>query len=158
VFSNATHACVVEVDIATGMVKILRWVVSEDCGVMINPAVVEGQVSGGVAQGIGGVLFEHAAYDDYGNPTAVTFKDYLLPQIGDVPVLEFVHTITPSDTPGGFKGVGEGGAIIGPPTLVNAIADALSPLGVRCLDLPLTPDRILGGLQQRSAIPESVER
>ena len=158
VFSNAAHACVVEVDIATGMVKILRWVVSEDCGVMINPAVVEGQVSGGVVQGIGGVLFEHAAYDDCGNPTAVTFKDYLLPQIGDVPVLEFVHTITPSDTPGGFKGVGEGGAIIGPPTLVNAIADALSPLGVRCLDLPLTPDRILGGLQQRSAIPESVER
>jgi carbon-monoxide dehydrogenase large subunit len=147
VFSNASHACVVEVDVESGLTKILRWIASEDCGVMINPAVVEGQIAGGVVQGIGGVLMEHATYDENGNPTAVTLKDYLLPTIHDVPLIEYCHMITPSSTTGGFKGVGEGGAIIAPPTLVNAIADALSPFGVRCLDLPLSPDKIVGMLE-----------
>jgi carbon-monoxide dehydrogenase large subunit len=147
VFSNAAHACIVEVDVETGLVKILRWVASEDCGVMINPNVVEGQIAGGVAQGIGGVLMEHTTYDAAGNPTAVTLKDYLLPTLHDVPLIEYCHLITPSHSTGGFKGVGEGGAIISPPTLVNAIADALSPFGVRCEDLPLSPDRILKMLE-----------
>ena len=143
VFSNAAHACIVEVDAETGMIRILRWVASEDCGNLINPAVVEGQIAGGVAQGIGGVLMEHATYDARGNPTAATFKDYLLPTAHDIPVIEYAHMVTPSTTEGGFKGVGEGGAIIAPPTLVNAVADALAPFGVRCLDLPLSPERIL---------------
>jgi carbon-monoxide dehydrogenase large subunit len=143
VFSNASHACVCEVDIDTGVVKILRWVASEDCGVVINPAVVEGQIAGGVAQGVGGVLMEHAAYDAAGNPTAVTFKDYLLPTIHDLPQIEFLHVVTPSNSEGGFKGVGEGGAIISPPTLINAIADALAPFGIDCLDLPLSPDKLV---------------
>jgi carbon-monoxide dehydrogenase large subunit len=147
VWSNASHVCICEVDIDTGTVKILRWLVVEDCGVMINPAIVEGQVAGGIAQAIGGVLFEHASYDAAGNPLAVTFKDYLLPSVRDVPTIEFDHLCTPSDSLGGFKGVGEGGAIIGPPTLVNAIADALSPFGVSCLDLPLSPPRILALLE-----------
>ncbi len=143
VFSNAAHACVCEVSAETGVVKILRWIASEDCGVMINPAIVEGQIAGGVVQGIGGVLLEEIAYDAYGNPTAVTFKDYMIPTIHDVPEIEYCHIITPSDSEGGFKGVGEGGAIIAPPTMVNAIADALAPFGARCLDLPLTPTKIL---------------
>jgi carbon-monoxide dehydrogenase large subunit len=149
VFSNAAHACVVEVDVSTGMVQILRWIASEDCGVQINPAIVEGQVAGGVAQAIGGVLMEEIRHDENGNPTTVTFKDYLIPTIHDVPVLEFCHLETPAENEGGFKGVGEGGAIIGPPTLVNAIADALSPFGVRCLDLPLSPARIIALLDNQ---------
>jgi len=143
VFSNAAHACICEVDVETGVVKILRWVASEDCGVMINPAIVEGQIAGGVVQGIGGVLLEHASYDAHGNPTAVTFKDYLLPTAHEAPKIEFLHVVTPSNSEGGFKGVGEGGAIIAPPTMINAVADALAPFGIDCLDLPLTPARLV---------------
>ena len=142
-WANAAHGCIVEVSPDTGVVNILRWIVSEDCGVMINPGVVDGQISGGVAQAIGGVLFEHAPYDERGNPLAATMKDYLVPQAGNVPRIEFAHLCTPSTGPGGFKGVGEGGAIIGPPTLANAIRDALAPFGVECNRLPLSPDRLV---------------
>jgi carbon-monoxide dehydrogenase large subunit len=142
-WTSAAHACIVEVDAETGFVAIRRWVCSEDCGVVINPAIVEGQIAGGLAQGIGEVLLEEAHFDAEGNPTAVTFKDYLLPTFVDVPDFEFTHIVTPSAAEGGFRGVGEGGAIIGPPTLVNAIADALSPFGALPLDLPLTPSKIL---------------
>lgn len=149
--TSAAHACVVEVDADTGFVKILRWISSEDCGTVINPGVVEGQVSGGLAQAIGMVLLEEMPYDARGNPKAATFKDYLLPAISDVPMIEFIHANTPSKTIGGMRGVGEGGAIIGPPTLVNAIADALSPFGeIEELALPLTPARILDVIEQRN--------
>jgi aerobic carbon-monoxide dehydrogenase large subunit len=108
--------CTCEVDPATGAVTILRYVVSEDCGVMINPNVVEGQIAGGVVQGIGGVLYEHSAYDDAGNPLATTFVDYLLPTAAEVPVIEYGHIETPAPTnPGGHKGMGEGGAMASPP-------------------------------------------
>ena len=148
--TSAAHACVVEVDAETGFVKILRWISSEDCGTVINPGVVEGQISGGLTQAIGMVLLEDMPYDARGNPRAATFKDYLMPSISDVPVFEFVHANTPSKTIGGMRGVGEGGAIIGPPTLVNAIADALSPFGeIEELVLPLTPARILDVIEQR---------
>lgn len=147
-FSSAAHACVVEVERDTGLVKILRWVCSEDCGVVINPAIVEGQIAGGIAQAIGSVLLENMAYDASGNPTAVTFKDYLLPTAADMPDLEYVHLCTPSKSEGGFRGVGEGGAIIGPPTLVNAIADALSPFGVLSVELPLSPSKLLALMDQ----------
>jgi carbon-monoxide dehydrogenase large subunit len=149
VFSNAAHACVVEVDLETGKVAILRWITCEDCGPMINPAIVEGQIAGGVVQGIGGVLYEKASYDAQGNPTAVTFKDYLIPTAHDVPEIEFLHIVTQSASEGGFKGVGEGGAIVGPPTLVNAIADALSPFGADCLTLPLSPPQVLAEIAPR---------
>jgi carbon-monoxide dehydrogenase large subunit len=142
-FASAANACIAEVDVTTGMVEIKRWVVSEDCGVVINPGVVEGQVTGGLAQAIGMVLLEQLTYDADGNPTVATFKDYLMPTIHDVPEFEFLHLCTPAKGEGGFRGVGEGGAIIGVPTLVNAIADALSPFGVKCHELPLTPSRIL---------------
>jgi len=147
VWANATHVCTCEVDIATGAVQLLRYIVAEDCGTMINPMVVEGQIAGGVVQAIGGVLFENLTYDAAGNPTAATFKDYILPSALDVPEIEYRHLVTPSHTIGGFKGVGEGGAIIGPPTLINAIHDALSPLGVRCFDLPLSPPTLLAAIE-----------
>lgn len=148
-YTSAAHACVVEVDVDTGFVKIRRWLSCEDCGTIINPAVVEGQIAGGLAQAIGAVLLEEAGYDDRGNPLAVTYKDYLLPSISDVPDFEYLHACTPSQSEGGFRGVGEGGAIIGPPTLVNAIADALAPFGEVPIDLPLTPAKLLGVIEGR---------
>ena len=143
IWVNATHACTCEVDVSTGEVNLLRYIVGEDCGPMINPSVVEGQIAGGVVQGIGGVLFEHLTYDDDGNPLATTFMDYLLPTATEIPAIEYVHLETPSPGPGGYKGVGEGGAIGAPPAVVNAVADALSPFGVTITRLPLGPSQIL---------------
>ena len=142
VWANATHVCTCEVDVETGKVKLLRYIVSEDCGPMINPNVVEGQIAGGTVQGIGGVLFEHLAYDEDGNPVTSTFMDYLLPTAAEVPEIEYGHIETPSPGPGGYKGVGEGGAIAAPPAVVNAVADALSPFGVKITRLPLSPAQI----------------
>ncbi|WP_199747691.1 xanthine dehydrogenase family protein molybdopterin-binding subunit [Actinomadura sp. WAC 06369] len=142
IFANATHVCTCEVDVVTGAVTLLRYVVGEDCGPMINPNVVEGQIAGGVVQGIGGALYEHLAYDGDGNPVATTFMDYLLPTAGDVPAIEYGHVETPAAGPGGYKGVGEGGAIGAPPAVVNAVADALAPFGAEITRLPLTPESI----------------
>jgi carbon-monoxide dehydrogenase large subunit len=127
-------------------VELLRYIVSEDCGPMINPDVVEGQIAGGVVQGIAGVLFEHLAYDDDGNPLATSFLDYLVPSAAEVPSIEYGHIETPSPGPGGVKGVGEGGAIGAPAAVVNAVADALAPLGVTLTRLPLSPARIAEAL------------
>jgi len=143
IWANATHVCTCEVDVVTGLVTILRYIVSEDCGPMINPNVVEGQIAGGTVQGIGGVLHEHLAYDADGNPVTTTFLDYLLPTAGDVPVIEYGHVETMAPGPGGYKGVGEGGAIGAGGAVVNAIADALAPLGVRITELPLGPAQIV---------------
>ncbi|SDH54176.1 carbon-monoxide dehydrogenase large subunit [Pseudonocardia oroxyli] len=142
-FSNAAHAAVVEVDPGTGQVRVLRYAVSEDCGNMINPMVVEGQIAGGVVQGIGGVFYEHFVYDSTGNPLTTTFMDYLLPTAADVPEIVYGHVVTPSTTPGGFKPVGEGGAIVSPPALINAVRDALRPFGARLTAQPLTPAVLL---------------
>jgi len=148
IWVNATHLCTCEVDVTIGQVRLLRYIVSEDCGPMINPNVVEGQIAGGTVQGIGGVLFEHLACDEAGNPIATTFMDYLLPTAADVPPIEFGHIETPSPGPGGYKGVGEGGAIGAPPAVVNAVADALSPFGVKITRLPLSPAAILALLDE----------
>lgn len=143
-WSNAAHICTCEVDIQTGEVNLLRYIVSEDCGTMINPMVVEGQISGGVVQGIGGVLLEHFVYDRDGNPLTTTFLDYLLPTTTEVPILEIGHIETPSNRPGGFKGMGEGGAIGSPAAIINAVLDALTPLGVRSITRqPLSPSAVL---------------
>ena len=148
-WSNACHACLCEVDPRTGEVKILRYVVSEDCGVMINPDIVEGQIAGGVVQGIGGVLYEHMVYDEAGNPLSTTFVDYLLPTAAEVPNIEYGHIETPAATnPGGFKGMGEGGAIGSPPAVINAVADALAHLGARLTAQPLTPMAILAAIDE----------
>jgi len=142
-FSNACHICTCEVDIDTGRVTILRYVVSEDCGRMINPKVVEGQVFGGVVQGLGGVLYEHMIYDDDGNPLTSTFVDYLLPTASEAPTIEVGHIESPGPNPLGVKGMGEGGAIASPAAVVNAVADALAPLGVTISGSPLGPKQIL---------------
>jgi carbon-monoxide dehydrogenase large subunit len=145
-WSNACHACTVEVDPDTGQVHILRYVVSEDCGKMINPNVVEGQVAGGVVQGLGGVLYEHMLYNEDGVPLTTTFMDYLLPTATEVPTIEYGHIETPSNTAGGFKGMGEGGAIGAPPCIFNAVADALNLVGARVYDQPLGPREVLDSL------------
>jgi carbon-monoxide dehydrogenase large subunit len=142
-WAQATHACWVTVDRDTGQVKIDRYLVVEDCGTMINPAIVEGQVRGGVAQGIGGVLYEHAAYDEDGQFMAGTFMDYLLPTSTEVPTIEIDHLETPPISPVNFRGVGEGGALVAPAALTNAIEDALAPLGVKITEQWLPPSRIL---------------
>jgi carbon-monoxide dehydrogenase large subunit len=152
IWVNATHVCTCEVDVDTGRVEVLRYIVSEDCGPMINPDVVEGQIAGGVAQGIGGVLYEHLACDDDGNPLATTLMDYLVPSAVEIPPIEYGHIESPSPGPGGFKGVGEGGAIGAPPTVVNAVADALSPFGVAVTRLPLSPSRIVTLLKETSLV------
>jgi carbon-monoxide dehydrogenase large subunit len=105
--------------------------------------VVEGQVAGGTVQGIGGALYEHLAHDGEGNPLTTTFMDYLVPTMAEVPIIEHGHVESPSAGPGGYKGVGEGGAIGAPPAVVNAVADALAPLGVAITRLPVTPSTIL---------------
>jgi aerobic carbon-monoxide dehydrogenase large subunit len=155
VWTNATHVCTCAVDVVTGQVELLRYIVSEDCGPMINPSVVEGQIDGGTVQGIGGALYEHLVYDEDGNPLTTTFLDYLLPTAAEIPVIEHGHVETPGPGPGGYKGVGEGGAIGAPPAVVNAVADALAPLGVVITDQPLTPSRIVALLQsaRRESVP-----
>jgi carbon-monoxide dehydrogenase large subunit len=142
-FSNACHMCTCEVDLETGRVTIPRYVVSEDCGRMINPKVVEGQIFGGVVQGIGGVLYENMVYDDAGNPLSSTFVDYLLPTASEVPTIEVGHIESPAPNPLGVKGMGEGGAIASPAAVVNAVADALAPLGARVSGSPLGPRQVL---------------
>ena len=129
-------------DVATGKVTLLRYIVSEDVGAMINPSVVEGQIAGGTVQGIGGALMEDLVYDDDGNPLATTFVDYLLPTATEVPPIEFGHVEIPGPGPGGYKGAGEGGAIGSVPAVINAINDALAPLGVTITRLPATPASI----------------
>jgi len=134
-------------------VTILRYIVSEDCGPMINPDVVEGQIAGGTIQGIAGVLFEHLAYDADGNPVTTSLADYLMPSAAEMPAIEFGHVETPGPGPGGYKGVGEGGAIGAPAAVVNAIADALAPLGVTVTRTPLGPAEIVALLDAATAAP-----
>ncbi len=144
-FANACHICTVEID-HTGKVTPLRYIVSEDCGVMINPMVVEGQISGGVVQGIGAVLHEQFVYDDSGNPLTTTLLDYLIPTAADVPILEIGHLETPAAGPGGYKGVGEGGAIGAVPAVRNAISDALGTDIYR----PVRPCDVLAATERHS--------
>ena len=149
IWANATHVCTCEIDVATGAVRLLRYIVSEDCGPMINPNVVEGQIAGGTVQGIGGALLEHFVYDEDGNPLTTTFVDYLLPTTTEVPVIEYGHVESPAPGPGGYKGVGEGGAIGATPAVVNAVADALAPFGVTITRLPVSPSALVALLEQQ---------
>ena len=142
-WANATHACTCEVDVETGHVTLTRYIVSEDVGAMINPNVVEGQIAGGTVQGIGGALLENMVYDDDGNPLSSTFVDYLLPTATEVPPIEYGHIEIPGPGVGGYKGVGEGGAIGSTPAVINAINDALAPLGVTLTRLPASPAAIV---------------
>jgi aerobic carbon-monoxide dehydrogenase large subunit len=142
-YSNGAHAAVVEVDPETGTVKVLRYVAVDDCGTMINPMVVEGQIHGGIAHGIGNALLEEIVYDDAGQLLTGTLMDYALPRASDVPALEVHHVVTPSPlNPLGVKGSGEGGTLPAPAAIANAIADALRPLGVEVTEMPLTRERL----------------
>ena len=144
-WAHAAHAAVVEVDAGTGEVKLLDYAVAHDSGPAINPLFVEGQVRGGVAQGIGGALYEEFVYDDLGQILTGTFLDYLMPTCGEVPVIKQVHLETPSPlNPLGLKGIGEGGAIAPPVAVANAVVDALRPVArIEISETPVTPERVL---------------
>jgi carbon-monoxide dehydrogenase large subunit len=147
-FPFGAHVCVVEVDPETGEVQIQRYVAVDDVGVIINPMIVEGQVHGGVAQGIGQALYEHAIYDEGGQLITGSFADYCVPGFPHVPHIETARTETPcphNET--GVKGVGETGTIASSQAVVNAVVDALAPLGIRHLDMPLTPERVWRAIQ-----------
>lgn len=147
-FSNAIHAAWVEVDPHTGEVRILRYVVVDDCGVIVNPAIVAGQVRGGVAQGLGGALWEHLLHDENGQLVTGTLMDYLLPGCAEVPRVEVHHLVTPSPyTEEGIKGMGEGGAIAPGAAIANAVTDALAPLGVAIDETPVAPPALLGAIR-----------
>jgi aerobic carbon-monoxide dehydrogenase large subunit len=142
-FASGSHAIIVDVDLETGETRVLRYVVQHDCGTMVNPTIVEGQIRGGVAQGVGGALYERLACDDDGQPLAASYMDFLLPTAAEIPAVEIGHLETPSPlNPLGIKGVGEAGAIPGPALLAEAIDDALAPFGIRIREMPLSPTRL----------------
>jgi aerobic carbon-monoxide dehydrogenase large subunit len=144
----ATHLAVVEVDPVSCFVKIHKYVVAEDCGRIINPMIVDGQVHGGVAQGIGAALYEEMIYDDAGQLLSASLVDYVIPSAVEIPHIDVVHIESASSVAGGFRGMGEGGTIGAPAAIANAIADALSPLGIDVSILPMTPERIFAALEQ----------
>jgi carbon-monoxide dehydrogenase large subunit len=151
-FSYACHATTVAVDTETGHVEILDYVIVEDGGTLVNPMIVDGQVYGGAAQGIGTALYEEMPFDEQGQPLATTLADYLLPGSTEVPSIRLDHIETPSpNTFFGQKGIGEGGAIAPPAAIANAVNDALAPLGVEITDSPLTPRRIAEAIMKARA-------
>jgi carbon-monoxide dehydrogenase large subunit len=151
-FSYACHAVTVSVDLALGDVKLLDYVIVEDGGVLINPMVVDGQVLGGAAQGIGTALYEEMRFDGTGQPMAATLADYHLPGAPEVPAIRILHMETPSPLSRfGQKGIGESGAIGPPAAIGNAVNDALRSLGARIWELPITPDRVLAAVAEAEA-------
>ena len=148
VYPFGTHLCTVEVDTATGGVTILRYVAVDDCGPHINPMIVEGQIHGGVIQGLGEALLERAVYDEDGQLMTGSLMDYAIPKASQMPAIETDHTVTPSPVnPLGVKGIGEAGTIASSACVVNAVCDALAPLGIRHIDKPLTPARVWAAIQ-----------
>ena len=144
-----THICVVEVDSETGKTEVLRHIAVDDCGVVMNPMIVEGQQHGGIASGISQALWEHIVYDDSGNPRTTNFAEYLFPSAAEFPYFEAHTTETPTDqNPLGVKGIGEAGTIGAIPAAHNAVIDALAHLGIRHLDMPLTPQKIWQAIAQ----------
>lgn len=147
----ATHIAAVEIDPASCFVHIHKFVVAEDCGKIINPMIVDGQVHGGVAQGIGAALFEELIYDDEGQLLSASLVDYVIPSAPEVPLIDVVHVESESAAAGGFRGMGEGGNIGAPAAIANAVADALAPLGLDVSILPMTPERIFRLLEDAKA-------
>jgi carbon-monoxide dehydrogenase large subunit len=143
-WSNATHAAIVEVDIEVGRVKIEKYVIAHDCGNVVNPMLLEGQIMGGAAQGLGGILLEGFVYDAEGQLLTGSLMDYAMPRADDMPDFQLIHLHSPSPlNPLGVKGVGEGGAIGPPAAIANAVSDALAPFGAEFNETPLKPERIL---------------
>lgn len=148
----ATHAALVAVDPGTGLVELLDYVVVEDGGTLVNPMIVDGQVRGGTAQGIGTGLYEVVPFDAQGQPLVSTMLDYMLPGATEVPNIRVLHMESPSPyTEFGMKGIGEGGAVGPPAAIMCAVNDALRPLGVEMHDLPLAPERILSAIAEASS-------
>jgi len=148
-FPFGTHVCVVEVDEDTCDVSVLRYIAVDDCGNQINPLIVEGQVHGGIVQGVAQALYEEAVYDPDGNLVTTTFTDYLVPSAAEFPSFELDHTVTPSPTnPLGVKGIGEAGTIAATPAVMNAVVDALSHLGVRDVTMPASPQHVWDAIGQ----------
>jgi carbon-monoxide dehydrogenase large subunit len=149
VFPFGTHVCVVDVDAETGKVTVLRWVAVDDCGPPINPMLIDGQVHGGVAHGIGQALYEQVVYDERGQLVTGTFMDYALPTASEIPNLETDRTETPSPSNSlGVKGIGEAGTIASTPAVVNAVIDALRHEGISYIDMPLTSLRVWQALEE----------
>jgi aerobic carbon-monoxide dehydrogenase large subunit len=147
-FSYAVHSAVVAVDPETGLIQILDYVVVEDGGVLVNPMIVDGQIRGGTAQGIGTCIYEAMPFDECGQPLAGTLADYLLPGASEIPEIRVFHMETPSPyTSFGAKGIGEGGAVGPPAAIVSAVNDALQGMGVELCNLPLSPPRILDAIE-----------
>jgi carbon-monoxide dehydrogenase large subunit len=139
----ATHIAALEIDPDTYQIRLHDFGVAEDCGRLINPLIVDGQVHGGVAQGIGAALYEEVIHDDQGQLQSASLVDYLVPAASEIPPMQVVHLETESPTTlGGFRGMGEGGTIGAPAAVANAIADALSPLRIEINELPVTPERL----------------
>jgi carbon-monoxide dehydrogenase large subunit len=153
-FAAGAQAAIVEIDVATGRLHIRRYVCVEDTGRVINPLIVEGQVQGAIAQGIGGALLEHLVYDDAGQLVTGTLMEYALPTAADVPTLELIHLEVPAENLLGVRGVGEGGTLGPPAALANAVTDALAPLGVEVNELPITPGRLWTRASNASASGE----
>jgi carbon-monoxide dehydrogenase large subunit len=148
-FPFGTHICVVEVDTETGAVDIARYVAVDDCGHVINPQIVDGQIHGGIAQGIAAALFEEAIYDDTGTLQTSSMMNYLVPSAAELPSFELDRTVTPSTTNEmGVKGIGEAGTIAAAPAVINAVVDALWHLGVRDVGMPATPERVWRAIQE----------
>jgi carbon-monoxide dehydrogenase large subunit len=146
-----SHLAVVEVDAETGQVEVIRYVAVDDCGPQINPVIVEGQVHGGVVQGIGQALWEQAVYDETGQLLTGSMLDYALPRADRLPEIEVLSTVTPSPHhPLGVKGIGEAGTIASTATVYSAVLDALSPFGVETFNMPFTPERVWQAIQARS--------
>ncbi len=150
-FPHGTHLCATEVDTETGFVTIRSYVAVDDVGVVVNPLIVEGQVHGGIAQGIGQALYEEGVYDDAGNLVTSTLADYLVPSAADLPSYLTARTSSPASNRLGVKGVGEAGTIASTPAVVNAIIDALRPLGVSDITMPCTPERVWRAIQDGSS-------
>jgi len=143
-WSYAVHAVIVDVDIGTGAVKLDRYAVAHDCGVVINPMLVEGQIIGGTVQGIGGGMLEGFVYDNEGQLLTGSLMDYLAPTASDVPDIELVHLQSPTSlNPLGVKGLGEGGAIAPPVAIANAVCDALAPFGAELNSTPILPEQVV---------------
>ncbi len=158
-FPFGTHVAVVEVDTQIGEVRLLRHVAVDDCGRVLNPALVEGQVHGGLAQGIAQALFEEVRYDDDGNPITSTLTTYAMPTAVEFPHFDTMRTETPTPVnPLGAKGIGESATIGSTPAVQNAVIDALSPWGIRHLDLPLTSERVWNALRENETAPSGEAR
>jgi carbon-monoxide dehydrogenase large subunit len=149
VFPFGTHVAVIELDTETGGIRLRDYIAVDDCGNQINPMIVDGQVHGGILQGVAQALWEGADYDTEGNLSNASLADYLVPTAVEAPTYTLDHTVTPSPTnPLGVKGIGEAGTIGSAAAVMNAVADALSPLGITDIDMPASPNRVWAAIQE----------